>query len=132
MPKTIRQTITFSVSPHEVYESLMKSKLHAQFTGSAARISTKVGSHFSAYDGYIEGTNLELIPDKKIVQRWRASDWDDEDSSVVTFEFQKAKSGTKLIFTHADIPGEHVADIRQGWKEYYWEPLKKWFAVKAQ
>ncbi len=67
MPKTIRQTVTFKASPHEVYEALMNSRRHAKFSGGKARLSRKVGGKFTAYDGYIEGTNLELAPDKKIV-----------------------------------------------------------------
>ncbi|OGY79404.1 MAG: hypothetical protein A3B74_01015 [Candidatus Kerfeldbacteria bacterium RIFCSPHIGHO2_02_FULL_42_14] len=132
MSKNIRQTLTLPVTPHEVYEALMKSALHSQFTRSTARISAKVGGKISAYDGYIEGKNLELLSDKKIVQRWRASDWDEEDSSVATFTLQKIKSGTKIIFTQTDVPDEHVQEIRQGWKDYYWKPLQKWFSEKTR
>jgi uncharacterized protein YndB with AHSA1/START domain len=73
--KTVKQSVTIKVSPHDVYEALMDSRKHAQFTGDKASISRKVGGKFSVFDGYSEGTNLELIQDTKIVQAWRASDW---------------------------------------------------------
>jgi len=72
--RTIKQSVTIKASPHVVYEALMDSKKHAAFTGGKATISRKVGGKFSVFDEYAEGENLELVPDKKIVQSWRASD----------------------------------------------------------
>jgi uncharacterized protein YndB with AHSA1/START domain len=74
MSKLIQQTVTFKASPHDVYEALMDSKKHAAFSGGKASISRKVGGRISAYDGYITGKNIELIPDQEIVQDWRAVD----------------------------------------------------------
>jgi activator of HSP90 ATPase len=124
-PTTFRQTVTFRASPHEIYEALMDSKKHARFTGAAARISRKVGGTLSAHAGYIQGSNLELIPDKKIVQAWRGSDWKPGEESTVVFELKAAGKGTRLNFTHRNVPGRHVESVKQGWKTYYWIPLKK-------
>ena len=75
MSGTIRQSVTFNATPHDVYEALMDSTKHAEFTGDEAAISRVVGGPVMAYGGYITGKNLELAPDEKIVQTWRASDW---------------------------------------------------------
>lgn len=72
--RKISQSVTLKASPHDVYEALMDSKKHAKFTGGKASISREVGGKFSAFNGYAEGINLQLVPDKKIVQSWRASD----------------------------------------------------------
>ena len=72
MSTPIQQTVIFKASPHAVYEALMDSKKHAIFSGSAAKISRAIGGEYSAYDGYITGKNIELVPDQKIVQSWRA------------------------------------------------------------
>jgi len=106
--KTVKQTVTFKASPHDVYEALMDSKKHAQFTGDKASISRKVGGKFSVFDGYSEGTNLELIPDNKIVQTWRASDWTEGHYSKVTFSFKEVEGGTRLNFTQTGVPKEHT------------------------
>lgn len=37
--KTIKQSIVFKAPPHEVYEALMDSDKHSQFTGSSAEVS---------------------------------------------------------------------------------------------
>jgi activator of HSP90 ATPase len=123
--KTIRQSITFKASLHEVYEALMDSRKHARFTGAQARISRKAGGKFTAYDGYIEGVNLNLVPDKKIVQSWRGSDWPENHYSMATFSLKKFRNGTRLTFTQSGVPDQYYHDISQGWRDYYWKPMKE-------
>ncbi len=89
--KTVRQSVTFKATAHDVYETLMDSRKHARFTQAKARISRKVGGKICAYDGYIDGTNLELIPDAKIVQSWRGSDWPEGHYSRATFCLKKLR-----------------------------------------
>jgi activator of HSP90 ATPase len=127
MSNPIRQTVTFKASPHEVYEALMDSKKHAAFTGSAAEISREVGGEYIAYDGYITGKNIELVPDKKIVQSWRAVDWEEGYFSRVTFEFTSVPEGTRLDFVHTDVPDGTEDEFTQGWIDNYWEPMEKYF-----
>jgi activator of HSP90 ATPase len=123
--KIIRQAVTIKASPHDVYEALMDSKQHAEFTGGRAAISRKVGGKFTAFDGYARGVNLELVPDKKIVQTWRAEDWPEGHYSKATFTFTKVESGTKLKFTQTGVPEDQYASISQGWRDYYWAPMKE-------
>jgi activator of HSP90 ATPase len=120
----IKQTIIFKADPHDVYEALMDSEKHTAFSNSPARISRKVGGKFTAYDGYIEGRNEELIPDRKIVQLWRGDDWPPGYYSRVIFELEKDGKHTKLIFTHQNVPLEFYNEIKQGWTDFYWEPMK--------
>jgi len=123
--KTIKQSVTIKAKPHDVYEALMDSKKHAKFTGGKAVISREVGGKFNTFGGYAEGVNLELVPGKKIVQSWRADDWPEGHYSKATFELKTVAGGTALTFTQTDIPEEFVDDIAQGWKDYYWKPMKE-------
>jgi activator of HSP90 ATPase len=109
MSNLIKQTVTFKASPHEVYEALMDSAKHAAFTGGAAEISREVGG-----------------PDKKIVQSWRAVDWDEGYFSRVMFEFTAIPEGTRLDFVHTDVPDGTEEEFTQGWIDNYWEPMKKY------
>ncbi len=122
--KTIRQSVAFKASPHDVYETLMDSRKHAQFTGDGAEISREVGGRISAYGGYIKGTNEKLLPDRKIVQRWRSSDWPDGLYSTVTFDLKKVPGGTRLSFTHSGVPEEDYKSKSEGWVEHYWEKMR--------
>ncbi len=127
MGKNLKQTASFRATPHEVYEALMDEKKHAEFLGAGAKISRKIGGKFVVYDGEVDGKNVELVPDKKIVQTWRYSDWPEGRYSTITFEFEPTSSGTKMTFTQTDIPDDKYEDIKEGWKDYYWAPLKQYF-----
>jgi activator of HSP90 ATPase len=126
MSKPIKQTITFQASPHEIYELLMDSQKHAAFTGGEASISREVGGEITAYDNYISGKNIELIQDEKIVQSWHAADWPEGYYSKVTFELTAMPEGTRLDFTHVDVPDGTEKEFTQGWIDNYWEPMKKY------
>jgi activator of HSP90 ATPase len=126
--RTIRQQATFKASPHEVFEALMDEKKHAAFTRAAAKVSRKLGGRFTTYDGYADGVNLELVPDRKIVQSWRASDWPAGQYSTTTYLLTPVAGGTRLTFTQSEVPGEQYDDVSQGWRDYYWQALKDWLA----
>jgi len=123
--KTIRQSVTIKATPHEVYEALMDSRKHSKFTGAKASISRKIGGKFKAYGDYISGVNLDLVPDKKIIQSWRGSDWVKGHYSKVTFSLKKVKNGTRLTFRQSGLPEKYYKDINQGWRDYYWKPMKE-------
>ena len=128
--KTIRQSVTFSASPKEIYDMLMDSRKHAKFTGAKAKISDKVGGSFTAWDGYIIGKNVELVPGKKIVQMWRSDEegWPKDHFSKITYHLTAGskKGTTKLTFSQSGLPAKVVKSITSGWKEYYWEPMKEY------
>ena len=83
---------------------------------------------FSAYDGYITGTNIEIFPYKKIIQTWRTADFapEDEDSTVELF-FTFKDDHTLVTITHTNIPDGMGERIRKGWKTYYFTHMKKYF-----
>ena len=124
--RTIRQTVTFKNSPHEVYEALMDSGKHSKFTGAKATISRRIGGKFSIYEGDVTGTNLELLQDEKIVQSWRIvmEGWPEDHFSKATFSMRALKGGTRLDFTQSGVPEECYESVSQGWHDYYWKPIE--------
>lgn len=130
MSKTIVQEMLFkNATPQQLYELYMDSKKHAASTGASAKISSKEGGKFSAYDGYIEGRNLQLIKNKLIVQSWRSSDWSKEDVDS-TFIIHLVPNGKDVVLhaIHANVPDKEVDGIDRGWHDFYWEPWKKYLA----
>jgi len=126
--RTIRQTVFFEASPHDVYEALMDSRKHAKFTGGKAVVSRKIGGKIDIYDGYITGENVELVPDKKIVQLWRPEEgdcWPSDHFSKATFALKAEKRGTRLTFTQSGVPVECGDRFDIGWSEHYWEPMRQ-------
>lgn len=124
--RTIRQSVTFKATPHDVYEALMDSRKHARFTGGGARISRKVGGRFSAFGGWAAGTNLALVPDRRIVQAWwcETPGWPRDHYARTTFALRRVRAGTRLSFTQSGVPEAAYADIKKGWWDNYWIPMK--------
>jgi activator of HSP90 ATPase len=124
----IRQSVVVNASPAQVYEAYMDSKTHAEITGSPARMSSRAGEKFTAWDGYILGKNLELVKGKKIVQEWTTTEWPEGyPPSRLEIKLTAKGEGTVLTMIHSDVPAEQRDDYAEGWRDYYWEPLKKHF-----
>ncbi len=126
--KSIKQSVLIKARAHDVFEALMDSKKHSKFTGSKAVISRRVGGKFSAWDGGLHGKNMEVVKDKKIVQEWRCEmdEWPEKHFSTATFVLKPVKGGnTRLEFTQTGVPEPCAASISDGWKTYYWQPMKE-------
>ena len=87
-------------------------------------MSKKVGGKYTAYDEYIHGENLELVPAKLIRQTWISTEFPEGHVSEVIFKIEKSKTGTKLSFTHKNLPEDQYDSVKQGWIDYYWKPMK--------
>ena len=122
--KNIRQSVTFNTTAHEIYEAIMDAYKHSEFTDSQVYMSRNIGGKFSVYGGDIEGVNLELITDKKVVQSWRYRDWPKGYYSKATFALNEVGNITRLTFTQTGVPEEFYDDIYQCWHDYYWTPMK--------
>ncbi len=131
--RDIRQTVTFpNARPLEVYNLIMDAKRHSAFSGSKVEMSNKIDGKFEVFDGYCTGFNIELVEGKKIVQGWHFKEdgWPDDHFSVCTFSFAKVPGGTKLTFTQKAIPEHKAESIKEGWRLYYWQPMKAYLAGK--
>jgi activator of HSP90 ATPase len=115
-------------TPAEIYKAWLSTKGHTLMTGSPARVSGKVGGKFTAWDGYILGQTLALEADQRIVQAWRTSEFsDDAPDSHLEVSLEKTKGGTKVSITHTNIPLGQANSYKQGWKDFYFKPMKKYF-----
>lgn len=129
----ITQKEIIPATPIEVYEAYIDEEKQTEFTGSKATSDPRVGGEFTAWDGYITGKYIELKPGRKIVQEWRSSDFP-EGAPPSRFEIglKEVKGGTELTMIHSRVPEEVAEDIGQGWKDYYWVPMKKYFKARKK
>ncbi|OPH62172.1 hypothetical protein BC351_02780 [Paenibacillus ferrarius] len=129
MNSVIRQEVSFQAAPERVYNILTSSELFSQATGGAATvIHAEEGGTFSCFGGMILGRNIELVPNKRVVQAWRVANWEEGLYSIVKFELKAQGSETVLLFEHSSFPdgtGEHLAS---GWHTNYWQPIEKLLA----
>ena len=95
--------------------------------GKPGLVDGRVNGAFTAWDGYIWGTFLELQENKKIVQSWRTSEFPDEaDDSHVVVILEEENGKTKLTLIHTKIPAGQDS-YKQGWKDFYFKPMKEYF-----
>jgi uncharacterized protein YndB with AHSA1/START domain len=128
MPYSYTLSTVVPASPAEIYRAWLDSVTHSEMTGGEATMSDEVGADVSAWDGYITGRNLELVPGERIVQSWRTTEFDDEfEDSIVTIVLQETEDGTVLTLQHSNVPDEHKSYEEGGWQSNYFEPMIVYF-----
>lgn len=129
MPYTYTLTSIIPATPEEIYEAWLDSLAHSQMTGAEANMSGEVGGEFSAWDDYITGRNLELVPGERIVQSWRTDKFADEhEDSTITLTLEETDDGTLLTLVHSNVPDDQRSYEEGGWESNYFEPMKIYFA----
>lgn len=126
--ETIQVSAFIPAPPMKVYTAWLSSAEHTAFTGGKATCDDRVGGEFTAWDGYITGTNKELLEGRLIVQSWRTTEFSKDDpDSILTVHFDPEKDGTHVTILHTEIPAGQGMDYQEGWFEHYLDPLKKYF-----
>ena len=126
--KSIQQEILFDSESAVIYNLLMNQDKHSEITGSEVIMSNEINGHFSVFDDYCVGYNIELIENQKIVQAWHFDEegWPDNHYSICTFTLEPVENKTKLIFTQTDIPEHKAEELERGWNDFYWQPIKEY------
>jgi uncharacterized protein YndB with AHSA1/START domain len=128
MPYTFTLITTIPASPEEIYNAWLDSLGHSEMTGGEANMSGEVGAEVSAWDGYISGRNLELIPGERIVQSWRTTEFTDEhEDSVISIVLTEVGDGTLLTLEHSNVPDDKRSYEEGGWQSHYFEPMVAYF-----
>jgi activator of HSP90 ATPase len=122
---SIHQETTFSAPPSRIYKALADLRQFAEVTGAPTSGDSTEGAAFSAFGGHITGRQLELVPDKRVVQAWRAKTWPEGVYSIVRFELHADGKGTKLVFDHEGFPEAEKEHLSSGWRTMYWEKIGK-------
>ncbi len=127
MKESLELRHIFKVKPSDIYDAWLDSTQHSKMTGGLAICSHEIGGNFTAWDGYIEGKNIDLKPNKEIIQSWRTSEFDktDEDSKLI-IRLKEIENGTELTLMHNNIP-EGQTQYRKGWVEHYFAPMESYF-----
>jgi activator of HSP90 ATPase len=130
--KTLEQTVIFDAPPRVVYDVYVDEKKHAKFTGAKAKLTKKPGGKMNAWDGYVSGTMLLLVPGKRIVQTWKSQTWPKgRPESILDIRLKPKGKGTELTMIHAGIPTASLANgFRSGWHRSYWKPIATYLAKK--
>jgi activator of HSP90 ATPase len=123
---TIHNEIDYKIPPARIYEVLLDAKQFAALTKDTAEIQPQAGAPFKLFGGRIEGRNVELVPNQRIVQVWRPADWPAGVYSIIKFELLARGGGTRIVFDHAGFSEDEWESLSWGWQNHYWEPLHKY------
>ena len=131
---TITQKVLIQkVSPEQVYAAYVDPKKHSEFTKSKATGKPVVNGKFTAWDGYIFGKFLELEGGTRVVQEWSSTDFPEGyPPSKLELIFCQVPKGTEITMIHTNVPKEQADETAEGWTEFYWDPLKKYFKKQSK
>lgn len=125
--KIIHQTYFIKAPVKEVWNALVNRIYIEEWSGSKASMAAQVGTKFTLWETQIHGTNLEVIPHKRLKQEWYA---DYDTPSFVTFILSEKDGVTTVELIHEQVPSDKFKEIKEGWKDYYMKPLKKYVEMK--
>lgn len=130
MKTSFELTVVFPVSPEVLYNAWLDEEKHSNMTGGDATANAIEGGKFTAWEGYIWGTNKKLTPHSKIVQSWRTTEFKETDKdSLLTLHFNEVPVGCELTLHHKNIP-EGQPNYKQGWQEHYFTPMQEYYKNK--
>ena len=84
------------------------------------------------FSGNVSGTFVELVANKKLVKSWRLKHWPDGHHSEATILLEQTEKGTKMTLTQTGVPENDVERTKQGWKNFYWNPIKFTFGFGVE
>lgn len=125
---SLHQEVDFAAPPERVYAVLTNAEQFKAMTNAPAEIDATAGGAVSLFGGMITGNNLEMVPNQRLVQAWRAGNWAPGMYSIARFELTPSGAGTKLVFDHSGITDDMREHLDAGWHKMYWEPLAKLLA----
>lgn len=146
---TINSTQKFQCNAQEFYDSMTRIEMVTAFTRGHVKLEPFKGGKFELFGGNISGTFEELVPGKKIVQRWRYKQWPAEHYSTVTMEivekvmvdnFSKGFENDFAVFQNdhtevnlkqTGVPVSELEVTKDNWERYYWDSIKKTFGFGA-
>ncbi len=120
--KTIRQTHQIKAPVEKVWKVLVDCKEIEGWGGGPCEMDDKVGTKFKLWGGDVHGKNIEVVPEKKLVQEWYEGDW--PEPSIVDFRLTSKDDGTQVQLLHERVPDSEYESIDKGWNKYYLGPLK--------
>ncbi len=123
--RTVVQHVYIPASPDVVFRMLTDPTEHGALVGGVCTGEPHDGNAFSAFDGYITGTYEEVVAPRLVRATWQTTEWPKRTAaSRIEFTLEDGEDGgTELTLTHSELPASQAEQYRQGWIDYYWNPL---------
>ena len=123
--KTIEQTYVVKAPIDQVWEALTNSKVIEEWTGSSAEFDPNINGEFKLWGGDIHGFNTKVSEPTVLEEDWYSNDEEDPHHCYkVRFTLSEVSGQTTIKLIHADVPDNKFKDYADGWRDYYFNPLK--------
>ena len=119
--------LVIAADPEEVFAALTNPFQIEIWSGYPADMKAEVGYVFSLWEGDITGVNLEIVPNRRLVQEWFFGE--QKEQSLVEIKLKKENGKTLLELRHSHIPDEVYDEITEGWREYYLGSMKEMLEI---
>ena len=120
----VTREILIAASPETVWEFLVDPEKIVRWKGVNAVLELWAGGAYRVEvlpKNVAVGEVVECDPPRRLVHTWG---WEGDDgvppgSTTVEYELVPEGSGTRLLFTHRDLPGKESAESHtHGWDHY--------------
>lgn len=123
--KELKLDVNWNVPAKVIYNALLSNFEMMKCTRGPVKLEAKEGGEFVFYDGKVQGTFEKLIPNEKIVQKWKFKEWSTHSTVTYTFVDYVGDDECDMKIEQKGIPdGEDLENIRKGWYSQILEPLK--------
>jgi len=125
--KKLVMTVKFMCAVKDLYDALTTSNMISVWSRSSVKDDARVGEGFSFFSGNVTGTYTRLVENKSVAMRWRQKSWPAAHHSNATIFLKQTESGVEMKLEQTGVPQQSVEATKQGWHNYYWNPMKACF-----
>jgi activator of HSP90 ATPase len=114
-------------SANRIFSDWLSSAGHTSMTGGEA---VYANNEFTAWDGYISGSNLNNDENKTIRQKWRTVEFpENAEDSIIEVELKPIdKESTKVVIKQTYLPDGDGPKYTDGWRQHYFQPMKEFYS----
>jgi activator of HSP90 ATPase len=130
MPLDLKFDIKFRVPPRIMFHALTNPMEISKYTQSKAEFSKEENGTFNFYDGSITGTNIQIIENSKLVQKWKFPNLPNEVDVTVNLN-EKPGQECHVYIIVKNIPEKDnlnssvdVKNIEKGFRQQIFEKIK--------
>src|SRR6185369_3056232 len=107
-----------------VWQALVDPKHLTAWGAGPAEMSESEGYKFSLWGGDIHGINVRVVKNEALEQEWISGKWDKP--SRLKIQLRVEDNQVRVDLFQTGVPEEEYEKVAQGWKDYYFGPLKRW------
>lgn len=132
MPSELKFNIKYRVPANIIYDTLTNQIEMIKFTQCKAEFQKIENGNFVLYDGFITGTNIELVENNKLVQKWKFSNLGNSLDVTMLFK-EKAGKESLIQVSVKNIPERDnsnstvdVKSIEKGFRSQIFEKIQNY------